>query len=770
MAEFNEDIKQIIMERVNKYMKQVSEALSRGIHINQSNNQDSKQIITNEQQIKYVLSNPDAIFKFEYPSFDAITIAVDSVLTQNNDDHNKIEFMKKIKSLYNNAKHNKEYQKLMTFAYKTNPHLMVNKELLININHLLKNDEFQQELFKQFHQDKEYIYQFTTELGYHLNHDELTKLNQINDVLNDENINHRIFVASELFKTQDLEPLLHYLQFNPNYDSNFFKQMKKGIKHYLFQEETDKLTFVDNYNQMIKNMQSLYTKEEQISFLTNMAEKIKTTIENHINEQTYDVLQLILAFNQIKTDLSKDVYADKSDLIGEANKNITKHFAQATSTIIKNTENSLLPFNHVRLAIATFANVDGFIDNDILKKAISYSGYVPSNDKYNIGQNVYPLAEILDMGIKIDDEIKDFAIAVNGVNGAIIGLNNLSEQQKQQLLKNNDLIGNVNLLAYDTMISSASLRKHANDFLDDLKNHPEFVTQLLKTSPYNLQYIQLTKAQFDELAYDILATNANMIPQLHQGKDNVYFSNIGEFMFDKNKPSRIFNDEFTEKMNDVIAEKIRNHVPTNTHLGKWVNIHFQYLNHINDNLLNALLDTNALSRVAVAQAQEHPNEDDLIQLTQPLNFDEHQQIKIVERNKDNFISIANPTDELIIHMLDVDKNLVLKNHNATNILSSILNDNTAPSYSIVKDKLIATIEKDWQFGKQLVETLCEYENTDLLEAIYQGIIKNEPASQHKEIIRKLSQEEDDVFYGWGYDEYYDQTHNQQQKSKTKHKM
>ena len=48
MAEFNEDIKQIIMEKVNKYMKQVSEALSRGIHINKSNNQDSKQIITNE--------------------------------------------------------------------------------------------------------------------------------------------------------------------------------------------------------------------------------------------------------------------------------------------------------------------------------------------------------------------------------------------------------------------------------------------------------------------------------------------------------------------------------------------------------------------------------------------------------------------------------------------------------------------------------------------------------------------------------------------------
>ena len=765
MAEFNEDIKQIIMERVNKYMKQVSEALSRGIHINKSNNQDSKQIITNEQQIQYVLSNPDAIFKFEYPSFDAITIAVESVLTQNNDDHNKIEFMKKIKSLYNNAKHNKEYQKLMTFAYKTNPHLMMNKELLININHLLKNYEFQQELFKQFHQDKEYIYQFTTELGYHLNHDELTKLNQINDVLNDENINHRIFVASELFKTQDFEPLLHYLQFNPNYDSNFFKQMKKGIEHYLFQEETDKLTFVDNYNQMIKNMQSLYTKEEQISFLTNMAEKIETTIENHINEQTYDVLQLILAFNQMKKDLSKDVYVEKSDLIGEANQKITKHFAQATSTIIKNTDNSLLPFNHIRLAIATFANVDGFIDNDILKKAISYSGYVPSNDKYNIGQNIYPLAEILDMGIKIDDDIKDFAIAVNSVNGAIIGLSNLSEQQKQQLLKNNDLIGNVNLLAYDTMTSSVSLRKHANDFLDELKSNPEFVTQLLKTSPYNLQYIQLTKTQFDELAYDILATNANMIPQLHQGKDNVYFSNIGEFMFDKNKPSRIFNDEFTEKMNDVIAEKIRNHIPTNTHSGKWVNMHFQYLNHINDNLLNVLLDTNALSRLM----EKNPNEDDLIQLTHPLNFDEHQQMKIVERDKNNFIAIANPTDELIMHMLDVDKNLVLKNNNLAHILSSIINDNTNPSYDIVKGKLITTIEKDWKFGKELVETLHEFENTDLLEAIYQGVIKNEPTSKHKEIIKELSQE-DGVFDGWGYDEYYDQTYKPKQKSTTKHKM
>lgn len=767
MAEFNKDIKQIIMEEFNKYTKQMSEALSRGININQSNNQEPKQTITNEQQIQSVLFNPELIFKFEYPSFDAITIAVESVLTQNSDDYQKIDFMKKIKSLYNNVKQNKEYQNLMVFAYKTNPHLMVNKELLININHLLKNDEFQQELFKQFHQDKEYIYKFTTELGYHLNHDELTKLNQINDVLNDENINHRIFVASELFKTQEFEPLLHYLQFNPNYDSNFFKQMKKGIEHYLFQEETDKLTFVDNYNQMIKNIQSLYTKEEQISFLTNMAEKIETTIENHINEQTYDVLQLILTFNQIKTDLSQDVYADKSDLIGEANKNITKHFAQATSTIIKNTDNSLLPFNHIRLAIATFANVDGFIDNDILKKAISYSGYVPSNDKYNIGQNIYPLAEILDMGIKIDDEIKDFAIAVNGVNGAIIGLSNLSEQQKQQLLKNNDLIGNVNLLAYDTLISNTSLRKHANEFLDELKNHPEFVTQLLKTSPYNLQYIQLTKAQFDELAYDILATNINMIPQLHQGKDNVYFSNIGEFMFDKNKQSRVFNDEFTEKMNDVIAEKIKNNVPTNTHSGKWNNMHFQYLNYINDNLLNVLLDTNALSRVA--QAQEHPNEDDLIQLTHSLNFNEHQQMKIVERDKNNFIAIANPTDELIIHMLDLDKNLVLKNHNSTKILSSILDDDKNPSFDSVTGKLIATIEKDWKFGKELVETLHEFENTDLLEAVYQGIIQNEPTSKHKKIIKELCQE-DGIFDGWGYDEYYDQTYKPKQKSTTKHKM
>ena len=767
MAKLNEDIKQILMEEVNKYAKQMSEALSRGININQSKNKEPKQTITNERQIQSVLSNPNTIFKFEYPSFDAITIAVESVLTQNSDDYQKIDFMKKIKSLYNNVKQNKEYQNLMVFAYKTNPHLMANKELLININQLLKNDEFQQELFKQIHQDKEYIYQFTTELGYHLNHDELTKLNQINDILNDENINHKIFVVSELFKTQDFEPLLHYLQSNQNYDSNFFTQMKKGIEHYLFQEETDNLTFVDNYNQMIKNMQSLYTQEEQISFLTNMAKKIETTIENHINEQTYDVLQLILAFNQMKKDLSKDVYVDKSDLIGEANKNITKHFSQATSTIIKNTENRLLPFNHMRLAISTFANVDGFIDNDILKKAISYSGYVPSNDKYNIGQNVYPLAEILDMGIKIDDEIKDFAIAVNGVNGAIIGLSDLSEKQKQQLLQNNDLIGNVNLLAYDTLISNISLRKHANEFLDELKNHPEFVTQLLKTSPHNLQYIQLTKAQFDELAYDILATNINMIPQLHQGKDNVYFSNIGEFMFDKNKQSYVFNDEFTEKMNDVIAEKIKNNVPTNTHSGKWNNMHFQYLNYINDNLLNVLLDTNALSRVA--QAQEHPNEDDLIQLTNSLNFNEHQQMKIVERDKNNFIAIANPTDELIIHMLDLDKNLVLKNHNSTKILSSILDDDKNPSFDSVTGKLIETIEKDWKFGKDLVDTLDEYENTNLLDAIYQGIIKNEPVSKHKEIIKDLSQE-DGVFDGCGYDEYYDKTHNQQQTSQTKHKM
>ena len=677
--------------------------------------------------------------------------------------------MEKIKSLYNNVKQNKEYQNLMVFAYKTDPHLMINKELLININHLLRNDEFQQELFKQFHQDKEYIYRFTTELGYHLNQDELTKLNQINDVLNDENINHRVFVASELFKTQDFDPLLHYLQSNPNYDSNFFKEMKSGIEYHLFQEETDKLIFIDNYNQMIKNMQSLYTKEEQTSFLTNMADKIKTTIEANINEQTYDVLQLILVLKKIQKDVLQDIDINEHNMSDEgiANKNITQYFAQATSTIIKNTDNSLLPFNHVRLAIVTFANVDGFIDNNILKKAISYSGYMPSNDKYNIGQNVYPLAEILDMGIKIDDEIKDFSIAVNGVNGAIIGLSNLSEQQKQQLLQNNDLIGNVNLLAYDTLISSTSLRKHANEFLDELKNHPEFVTQLLKTSPYNLQYIQLTKAQFDELAYDILATNINMIPQLHQGKDNIYFSNIGEFMFDKNKQSRVFNDEFTEKMNDVIAEKIKNNVPTNTHSGKWNNMHFQYLNYINDNLLNVLLDTNALSRVA--QAQEHPNEDDLIQLTHSLNFNEHQQMKIVERDKNNFIAIANPTDELIIHMLDLDKNLVLKNHNSTKILSSILDDDKNSSFDSVTGKLIETIEKDWKFGKDLVDTLDEYENTNLLDAIYQGIIKNEPESKHKEIIKDLSQE-DGVFDGWEYDEYYDKTHNQQQTSKTKHKM
>ena len=144
-------------------------------------------------------------------------------------------------------------------------------------------------------------------------------------------------------------------------------------------------------------------------------------------------------------------------------------------------------------------------------------------------------------------------------------------------------------------------------------------------------------------------------------------------------------------------------------------------------------------------------------------------MKIVERDKNNFISIANPTDKLIIHMLDVDKNLVLRNHNSANILSSIINDNKDPSYDIVKEKLIATIEKDWKFGKELVENLHEFENTDLLEAIYQGIIKNEPELKHKEIIKDLSQE-DGVFDGWGYDEYYDQTHNQQKKSKTKHKM
>lgn len=120
-------------------------------------------------------------------------------------------------------------------------------------------------------------------------------------------------------------------------------------------------------------------------------------------------------------------------------------------------------------------------------------------------------------------------------------------------------------------------------------------------------------------------------------------------------------------------------------------------------------------------------------------------------------------------MLDKDKNLVLKNSNAVYNLSSILNDNTSPSFSIVKDKLIATIEKDWKFGQNLIETLHEFENADLLDAVYQGIIKNEPVSKQKEIIKELSQE-DGVFDGWGYDEYYEQTHRQQKNKKQKNKI
>ena len=97
-------------------IKNLINLLTRGLKSNNNN-----QYLTQPEQIQSVFKSPDNIFTFANPTKQAILSAVENTLLSNIDEDEKLEFIKKIKNMYDKPDTNKEYKDIVIKSFKINP-------------------------------------------------------------------------------------------------------------------------------------------------------------------------------------------------------------------------------------------------------------------------------------------------------------------------------------------------------------------------------------------------------------------------------------------------------------------------------------------------------------------------------------------------------------------------------------------------------------------------------------------------------------------------
>lgn len=685
-------------------IKNLINLLTRGLKSNNNN-----QYLTQPEQIQSVFKSPDNIFTFANPTKQAILSAVENTLLSNIDEDEKLEFIKKIKNMYDKPDTNKEYKDIVIKSFKINPSVILNPEIMPNLSKLVRsNDEFQLAILTDFDKHPNRINEIQEKFHKSLQSDELKYLSLLAKMVNtDFTQSNQIY--KEFFSTYRIDTVQHFFE-------------AKQQENILFEKIHN--SFNDNsYPIKLNLLKSLYFKTN-LESITN-SRKQQTEIVTGV---VHNGLQNVTQENNIKELMEQFHVIHKFYPDVFKNQDLKKEYA----SIIK--ENYMLNLdnydyqNEVAMlsAIKEFKDLEldtgSFIDDDLLKKVIDGTGY---KDTYGLGSQHYPLVNLQEMGIKINESVANYAIAKNNINAIAIGFNNMTDFQKSILLnsENHHFMTEIKILTSDYFTSYEATKLKARTFLLEVEQNSDVKIQLIKKNPINIKYMNLTEDEFNKIGYKTFAENPTLLSELEKNSKSTMYINVRDHVFKSN--SWELNDNFIINMNKYLTNKINNNeLVTNKQLNYLI---------IQDELVQKLEGKGAFKEL-----KKEPDNDNQVFLSKAINLNESQQKWLLEKDLNNFIGIANLSSDNIDFILDKDPNKLLEvvDRYAKNYIKNHINE----------DKLIEVIERNWEFGLKFIDKFQMKEQEDLVYITLDNmkeqvkdideqnkIIKNNPILQELEI-------------------------------------
>lgn len=689
-------------------------------------NNENHQYLNQSEQIQSVFESPNNIFTFANPTKQAILSSVENTLLSNTDENEKLDFIKKIKNMYDRPDTNKEYQDIIVKSFKINPSVILNPEIIPNLPQLVKsNDEFQLAILMDFDKHQNRINEIQEKFQALPSHEskqpslqpyDLKQLLLLAQMVNSDSVTSNQ-PYKEFFSTYKIDTVQHF----------FAMKQQQNV---LFQRIHD--SFNDNHYPIeLKLLKSLDFKKN-IENISNSNEKQNQLVTSII----YNGLQNVTQENNVRELMEEFHLINKFYPDVLKNQDLQKEYADAVKkTYMSNLDNYDYTNETAMLsAIKSFKDVKldsgNFIDDELLKKVIDGTGF---KDSYGLGNQHYPLINLQEMGIQISEPVANYAIAKNNVNAIAIGFNNMTDFQKNILLNNpnSNFMAEIKTLTSDYFTSYDETKLKARTFLSDLEQNSEFKIQLIEKHSINIKYVNLTEEEFSKIGYKTFAEKPSLLSELEKNPRSTLYTNVREHIFQPNTWE--LNDSFVTNMNQYLINRIENNeLVTNKQLN--------YLP-IQDELLQKLEDKGAFK---VLKNEEADNSQ--VFLSKAVNLNESQQKWLLEKDLNNLIGIANLSRDNIDYILDKNPNKLLDvvDKYAQNHITNHIDES----------KLIEVIEKNWEFGLKFID---KFQMKDQDEFIYitldtmkknvknidkqNEIIKNNPILQELEIELEPRQEQ-----------------------------
>ena len=696
--------------------------LTRGLKsINNKNNQ----YLNQSEQIQSVFESPDNIFTFANPTKQAILSSVENTLLSNTDENEKLDFIKKIKNMYDRPDTNKEYQDIIVKSFKMNPSVILNPEIIPNLPQLVKsNDEFQLAILMDFDKHQNRINEIQEKFQALPSHEskqpslqpyDLKQLLLLAQMVNSDSVTSNQ-PYKEFFSTYKIDTVQHF----------FAMKQQQNV---LFQRIHD--SFNDNHYPIeLKLLKSLDFKKN-IENISNSHEKQNQLVTNIIHNglqnvtQEYNVKELMEQFhtiNKFYPDVLKnqDLQKEYADVVKKTYMSNWDNYDYTNETAMLS---AIKSFKDVKL------DTGNFINDELLKKVIDGTGF---KDTYGLGLQHYPLINLQEMGISISESITNYAIAKNNVNAIAIGFENMTDFQKNILLNNpnSNFMAEIKTLTSDHFTSYEETKLKARTFLSEVEQNSDFKIKLIETRPINIKYVNLTEDEFNKIGYKTFAENPSLLSELEKNPKSTMYTNVRDHVFQPN--SWDLNDNFITNMNQYLIYKIDNNESV-------TNKQLNYLT-IQDELLQKL------EYKGTFKVLKSEDDDSQVFLSKAINLNESQQKWLLQKDLNNLIGIANLSRDNINFILDNNPNKLLdvvdkyaKNHIKNHI---------------DEGKLIEVIEKDWEFGLKFIDKFQMKEQEDLVYITLDNmkeqvkdideqnkIIKNNPILQELEIEEEPTQEQ-----------------------------
>ena len=696
--------------------------LTRGL---KSINNENHQYLNQSEQIQSVFESPNNIFTFSNPTKQAILSSVENTLLSNTDENEKLDFIKKIKNMYDRPDTNKEYQDIIVKSFKINPSVILNPEIIPNLPQLVKsNDEFQLAILMDFDKHQNRINEIQEKFQALPSHEskqpslqpyDLKQLLLLAQMVNSDSVTSNQ-PYKEFFSTYKIDTVQHFFAMKQQ-QNVLFQRIHDSFNDNHYPIELKLLKSLD-FKKNIENISNSHEKQNQL--VTNI---IHNGLQNVTQEDNVkELMEQFHTINKFYPDVLKnqDLQKEYADVVKKTYMSNWDNYDYTNETAMLS---AIKSFKDVKL------DTGNFIDDELLKKVIDGTGF---KDTYGLGLQHYPLINLQEMEISISASVANYAIAKNNVNAIAIGFENMTDFQKNILLNNpnSNFMAEIKTLTSDHFTSYEETKLKARTFLSEVEKDSAFKIKLIEKHPINIKYVNLTEDEFNKIGYKTFVDNPSLLSELEKNPKSTLYTNVRDHVFQQNTWE--LNDSFITNMNQYLINRIlNNELVTNKQLN--------YLP-IQDELLKKLEDKGAF------KVLKNEDSDSQVFLSKAVNLNESQQKWLLEKDLNNFIGIANLSSGNINFILDKNPNKLLEvvDKYAQNHITNHIDES----------KLIEVIEKNWEFGLKFID---KFQMKDQEEFIYitldtmkknvknideqNEIIKNNPILQELKIELEPRQEQ-----------------------------